>query len=371
MVLRYLIEKEFLQMRRNAILPKIFIMLPVMMLLVIPFAANQEVKNLRFCAVDNDRSSFSRRLIQEIDASGYFSLAAVPPDYGRAMECVEDGSADIILEIGHDFESELVRTGVADVNVAANSVNGMKGALAQSYMLQITADFASRLREEQGVGVGHVSARGIDARPRFLFNERLDYKVFMVPAIIAMLLTLLIGFLPAMNIVGEKEKGTIEQINVTPVGRFCFILSKLIPYWCVGLFILAWSMVLAYLFYGMVPAGSVLLMFLYSTLFLLIVSSLGLIVSNYSSTMQQAALLMFFFLVIFILMSGLLTPVASMPEWAQMITRVNPLRYYIEVMRSLYLKGSTLTDLLPQLIAMSLFASLSWTWAIWSYRKRG
>lgn len=228
---------------------------------------------------------------------------------------MEGGSADIILGIGHDFESELVRTGVADVNVVANSVNGMKGALAQSYMLQIVADFASRLREEQGVGVGRVSARGIDARPRFLFNERPDYKVFMVSVIIAMLLTLLTGFLPAMNIVGEKDKGMIEQINVTPLGRFCFILPKLIPYWCAGLFILAWSMVLAYLFYGMLQAGSVLLMFLYSTLFMLIVSSLGLIVSNCSSTMRHAALLMFFLLVIFIIMSSLLTPVAGMPEW--------------------------------------------------------
>lgn len=357
MVIRYLIEKEFLQIRRNAILPRLFVMLPLVLLIVVPFAANQEIKNLKFCVVDNDHSSFSRRLVQKIDASAYFSLA----DY-----C---GSADVAVEIGHDFEQNLVKTGVADINVEANAVNGMKGMLAQAYMLQIIADYAAQLGEEHGIDASGVSLAGADVRPRFLYNGQLDYKMFMIPAVMAMLLTLLIGFLPALNIVGEKESGTIEQINVTPVGRFSFIFSKLIPYWLIGLFMLAWSVFLAWLIYGMLPAGSILLLFLYATLFLLIVSSLGLIVSNYSSTMQQAALLMFFFLVIFILMSGMLTPVSAMPEWAQLITYVNPLRYFIEVLRALYLKGSGFADLQMQFFAMLAYAAVSWTWAICSYKK--
>lgn len=212
------------------------------------------------------------------------------------MGNIDSGNADVALEISHDFERNLVKTGVADVNVEANAVNGMNGMMAQAYMLQIIADYAAQLGEESGIGADGVSVAGADVRPRFLYNEQLDYKMFMVPAVMAMLLTLLIGFLPALNIVGEKERGTIEQINVTPVGRFSFIFSKLIPYWLIGLFMLAWSVFLAWLIYGMFPTGSILLLFLYATLFLLIVSSLGLIVSNYSSTMQQAALLMFFFL---------------------------------------------------------------------------
>lgn len=369
MVIKYLIEKEFLQMRRNAILPKLFVMLPVVMLLVVPFAANQEVKNLRFCVVDNDHSSFSHRLIQKIDASAYFILSDVCDSHTGVLRDIDKGNAEVALEIDHGFEQDLVKTGVANVSVSANAVNGMKGMLAQSYMLQIVADFSAQLAEENGMDASAISLAGADVRPRFLYNEQLDYKAFMIPAIIAMLLTLMIGFLPALNIVGEKERGTIEQINVTPVGRFQFIFSKLIPYWIVGLFMLAWSVFLAWLTYGLFPAGSLWLLFLYTTLFLLIVSSLGLIVSNYSSTMQQAALLMFFFLVIFILMSGLLTPVSSMPDWAQIMTYVNPLRYYIEVLRSLYLKGSGLADLQMQLFAMAAFAVISWTWAIWSYKK--
>lgn len=369
MVIRYLIEKEFLQIRRNAILPKLFVMLPVVMLLVVPFAANQEVKNVRFCVVDSDHSSLSRRLIQKIDASSCFILADVCGSHAGVLNNIDSGNADVALEIGCGFERDLIKTGVADVNVSANAVNGMKGMLAQSYLLQIVADFAAQLTVEHGQEASAVKLTGVDVRPRFLYNEQLDYKVFMIPAIIAMLLTLLIGFLPALNIVAEKERGTIEQINVTPVGRFHFIFSKLIPYWLIGLFMLIWSVFLAWLIYGLFPAGCLWLLFVYTTLFLLIVSSLGLIVSNYSSTMQQAALLMFFFLVIFILMSGLLTPVASMPQWAQFITYVNPLRYFIEVLRAIYLKGSGFADLQMQFYAMLAYAIVSWTWAILSYKK--
>ena len=339
-VLLSLIRKEFLQIRRNAFLPKIFVVLPIVMLLIVPYAANQEI------------------------ASSYFELTSVEGGYGSALAQVEQGTADVILEIPHGFSSDVVRTGEASVNVHANAVNGVKGALGQAYMLNIVSDFASSQRAEHGVVVGQGASSGVDVRPRYLFNPSLDYKVFMVPGIIAMLLTLLIGYLPALNIVGEKEKGTIEQINVTPVSRRDFILSKLVPYWIIGLFMLLWSMLWAYVFYGMWPRGSV-----GGLLFFLIVSSLGLIVSNCSSTMQQAALLMFFFLIIFVLMSGLLTPIASMPRWAQVITYINPLRYYIEAMRALYLKGSTLADLQPQLVSMAAYAAVSWAGAILSYKK--
>lgn len=369
MAIRYLIEKELLQIRRNVILPKLFVMLPLIMLIVIPYAANQEIKNLKFCMVDNDHSTLSRRLIQKIDASAYFALNGVCSNHEAAMRNIDSGDADIAIEIEHDFEQNLIKTGTAAVHVEANAVNGMKGMLAQTYMVQIITDYAAQLREERGMDAGDVSPYNADIRPRCLYNEKLDYKTFMVPAVMAMLLTLLIGFLPALNIVGEKEKGTIEQMNVTPVGRFAFIFSKLIPYWLIGLFMLAWSILLAWLLYGMIPAGSLALIFLYTSLFLLIVSSLGLIVSNYSSTLQQAALLMFFFLVIFILMSGLLTPVSAMPAWAQLITYVNPLRYFIEVLRALYLKGSGFADLQMQFFAMLAYAILSWIWAIGSYKK--
>ena len=369
MVIQYLIEKEFKQMMRNSILPLLFILLPFAMINIMPRAANQEVKGLKFCVIDNDYSDFSQRLIQKLSASKYFTLTKTLSNYENGLHEMEAGNADFIIEIQTDFEKDLIKTGVANVMISANAVNGVKGGLGQSYLLQIITDFSAQLCEEYGLDKHEVSMANLNIHPRYMFNTHLDYKVFMVPGLMAMLLILLVGFLPALNIVSEKEKGTIEQINVTPVKRFDFILSKLIPYWCVGLFVITFAMLLAWLIYGQVPEGNIGLIYLFTTLFILVVSSLGLVVSNYSDTTQQASLVMFFFLVIFILMSGLLTPVSSMPEWAKVITRFNPLRYYIEVMRMLYLKGSSFTELLSYFRALSIYTIVIGIWAIWSYKK--
>lgn len=369
MVLHFLIEKEFRQMMRNFILPKVFIVLPIVMGLVVPLVATQEVKNLNLCVIDNDHSTLSARLVQKLSASSYFHLVSTPPVYDKGLEEIEKGNADFIMEISPDFERNLVTEGISQVMISANAVNGVKAGLSSSYLAQIVADYSAELRDENGLSTENVRVPSFDVTPRYLYNTTLDYKAFMIPGLIAMLLILIVGFLPALNIVLEKEKGTIEQINVTPVGRFDFILSKLVPYWVIGLFILSYSMLLVRLIYGLSPAGHIGLIFLFTSLFILIISSLGLIVSNYSHTTQQASLVMFFFLVIFILMSGLLTPVAGMPDWAKTITLLNPLRYFIEVMRMLYLKGSTLPQLLPHLYAMSAYALAAGFWAIRSYRK--
>lgn len=371
MVLRFLLEKEFKQMMRNIILPVVFVLLPLALINMVPRVATQEVKNLKVSIVDNDHSTLSRRLTEKISASAFFHLCDAPASYDKAMHTMEKGDADLIVEIEPRFERHLMAEGVAHIMISANAVNGIKAGLGTSYLTQITADYAAQLREECGLPTDGIRMAHFETTPRYLYNTSLDYKAFMVPALMAMLLILIVGFLPALNIVGEKEKGTIEQMNVTPVGRFDFILSKLIPYWCVGLGILTYAMILALLIYGQWPAGSILAIYIFATLFTLVVSSFGLIVSNYSDTTQQAALVMFFFLVIFILLSGLITPVACMPEWAKAITYVNPLRYFIEAMRTLYLKDSTLTDLGSHLAALAVYAAVTWTWAIWSYRKNG
>lgn len=369
MVIRYLIEKEFKQIVRNKFLPKLFVMLPTVMLLIMPWAANQEVKGLKLSVVDNDHSTYSQRLVQKADASQYFTLTDVSLSNEEALHSVESGDADLILEIEDDFEKNLQNTGIGRIMISANAVNGSKSGLGSSYLGSIVTDFAADLREENGMN--HAAQRGqkFSTAPYYQFNPHLDYKVFMVPALMVMMLTLLSGFLPALNIVGEKEKGTIEQMNVTPVGKFPFILSKLIPYWVVGFLVLSYSMLLAWLVYDLVPVGNLLTIYLFTSIYILVVSGLGLVISNNSATMQQALFIMFFFLMIFILMSGLFTPVGSMPDWAQYLTRLNPLRYFIEVMRMVYLKGSAFAELLPHFRALCLFAIVLNVWATLSYRK--
>lgn len=365
MVIRFLLEKEFKQMMRDIILPIVFILLPIGVINMVPRAATQEVKNLKISVIDNDHSSWSSQLVQKLSASQYFHLSDVSSTYPKALESVEAGDADFIVEIEPQFERNLVKEGVSQVMISANAVNGVKAGLGSSYLAQIIADYSAQLREESGLAASAVSMAHYDVAPRYLYNTNLDYKFFMIPGLMAMLLILLVGFLPALNIVGEKEKGTIEQINVTPVGKFDFILSKLIPYWAVGLLVLGYSMVLARLIYGQEPVGNIWVIFLFATLFILVVSSMGLIVSNYSDTTQQAALVMFFFF----LLSGLITPVSSMPEWAKAFTRINLLRYFIEAMRTLYLKGSNLYELRYNFYALSGYAVVMWAWAIRSYHK--
>jgi ABC-2 type transport system permease protein len=362
-MLKFLLEKEFKQIFRHAFIPKMIFGMPVMMMLVFPWVVNQEIKNVRISIVDNDRTTFSERLTNKITASGYFQMVDFSASSSQAMQSVDAGKADIILEIQPDFEKNIRLTGIARVMISANAVNGMKGGLGSAYLSGIINDFADELSKQQGNYIQHSTLNA-----QFRFNPTLDYKVFMIPALFVMLLTMLTGFLPAFNIVGEKELGTTEQLNVTPMNKGIFILAKLIPYWIIGFVILTVCMGLAALVYGLIPTNFATI-YLYAGIYILVVSGLGIVVSNYSDTMQQAMFVMFFFMLIIILLSGLFTPVSSMPRWAQMVTAVNPLKYLMEVMRAVYLKGSSIRELLPQFFALCAFAVAVNTWAILSYKK--
>lgn len=360
MVLKFLIEKEFKQMRRNSVIPRLIVLFPCMMMILMPWAANLEIKYNNLAVVDADHSATSRRLVEKVASTDYFNLVANAPDYGRALECVERGEADIILEIPDHFEKGLATGQPVEVQISANAVNGTKGGLGSSYLTTVVNDFVAQ--ETGAPDAARLSVLN-------LYNPHQDYKLFMVPALLVVLLTLVSGFLPALNIVGEKETGTIEQINVTPLGKSAFILGKLIPYWVVGLVVLTIAMALAALLYGIVPVGSVGLIYFFSGVFILTISGFGLLISNYSGTMQQAMFVMFFFLIVFILMSGLFTPVRSMPQWAQWMAAFNPLTYFIQVMRMLFLKGCGLSDLWPQLGKLLSFMFVFAVAAVWSYRK--
>jgi ABC-2 type transport system permease protein len=368
-MLKFLIEKEFKQIFRNPFLPKLIIFMPVLMLLIMPWAANREIKQMKLSVVDNDHSTFSERLIHKAVASGYFILKDISNSNDEALKSIQAGSADILLEIQPEFEKELIKQGKAQVMISANAVNGAKGGLGSAYLSAIVSDFSDELTAEQGLHVQQDIIPAVKVIPHNKYNVYMDYKVFMVPALVVMLLTLLTGFLPALNIVSEKEAGTIEQINVTPVKKRLFILGKLIPYWIIGFIVLSICFILAALVYGLLPAGNLLIIYIYAGIYILVVSGLGLLISNYSDTMQQAMFVMFFFMLILVLLSGLFTPVSSMPEWAQLITKINPLSYFIQVMRAVYLKGSGMRELLPQLFALCGFAVFFNAWAIFSYRK--
>jgi ABC-2 type transport system permease protein len=369
-MLKYLIEKEFKQIMRNSFLPKLIVFFPVLMLLIVPWVANLEVKDLKISIIDNDHSAITHRLKDKIIASGYFSLTDISSSNEQALRAIEGGKAEIILEFPADFERDLMRNAFARVMISANAVNGMQAGLGSSYLTSIINNFAAELNAENG-SFPKSNLQITPVATQYKFNEYLDYKRFMIPALMVMLLTLLCGFLPALNIVGEKESGTIEQINVTPVSKLTFILGKLIPYWVIGFIALTLSFGVAFSLYGMFPKGSILTIYFFALIYILALSGLGIVVSNYSNTLQQAIFLIFFCVIILILVSGLFTPISSMPLWAQAITRINPLRYFMEVMRAVYLKGSGFMELLPQFFALLGFVGILNFWAVSSYRKEG
>lgn len=359
MTVIYLIIKEFKQMFRNILLPVVFVLLPIVFMNGIPRLASQEIKGLKMVAVDNDHSSTTSKIIHKIDASKYIDLYAMADNYDQAMDIIDAGEADIIIEFKRDFEKELLVGGHPEITSSANSTNGTKGGMAQAYISQIIADYLSDNSLKQSSSI----------KPLYLYNSILDYKLYLIPALFGMLLILSVGFLPALNIVNEKEKGTIEQMNVTPIRKWEFIVSKLVPYIIIGILMVLEALFAAEKIYGYAPVGRVLDILFFVFIFCLLVSSFGLIISNYSNTIQQAALTMFFFLVIFLLMSGLLTPIQSMPKWAQYITYVNPLRYFVSAMRAIYIKGATLLQLSTELIVLVLYSTFTWIWAILSYHK--
>ena len=238
-MIKFLIEKEFKQLLRNSFLPKLILVFPCMIMLLMPWAVNLEIKNIQLNIVDNDHSAISQRLVNKIAASTYFRLVEVPASYEEGLRNIEIGTADIVMEIPRHLERDWMNGEDTHILIAANAVNGTKGGLGSSYLSSIINDYAAELRSEYPATAtvsGAFPSIGIDTQG--LFNPNLNYKLYMIPALMVMLLTLICGFLPALNIVSEKEVGTIEQINVTPVPKFIYILAKLLPYWLIGFVVL-------------------------------------------------------------------------------------------------------------------------------------
>lgn len=343
-MIKYLIQKEFLQIRRNAFLPKLIIMFPIVIMCVMPWVMQMEVKNIVVDVVDIDHTVESQRLVQQIAASNYFIFGGQKATYAEAMKDIEKGRADVILE---------VRDG--KYLIAANAVNGTKGSMGSAYLSQIVTSRQQIVNSQLSI--------------LNLYNKGQNYKLFMIPALFAIVMMLMTGFLPTLNIVGEKEAGTIEQINVTPVSKWSFILAKLIPYWLIALFVITVCLLLAWFVYGITPAGPVWLIYVLAMLLALFFSSFGLIVSNYSDTMQQAMFVMWFFVVSIMLLSGLFTPTRSMPQWAYLTTYINPMHYFIDAIRTVFIRGGGLHETAHQVLALAGIGTLMGCWAVQSYKK--
>ena len=359
MTLKYLIQKEFTQIRRNAFLPRLIVAFPIIIMCVMPWVMNMEVKNVKVAVVDNDRSTLSQQLVHSIEASNYFIFKGQKPTYQAALKEIEKTQTDVVVVIPQDYSRDMTNGQQPQVLIAANAVNGTKGSMGSAYLSQIVT---AQVNPDVAAMQSRVSTL-------FLYNKHLNFKLFMIPALFAIVMMLMTGFLPALNIVGEKEAGTIEQINVTPVSKWSFILAKLIPYWIIALFVITVCLLLAWGVYGITSKGPVVLIYLLALLLALFFSSLGLIVSNYSDTMQQAIFVMWFFVVMMLLLSGLFTPTRSMPSWAYATTYVNPMSYFVDAIRTVFVRGGGLSSIWHQVLTLLGISSVMAVWAVVSYKK--
>jgi ABC-2 type transport system permease protein len=357
-------------MFRNKAVLRMILISPIIQLLILPLAANYEVKNINLAIVDRDQSSYSQKFISKVLSSGYFRLSGYNKNsYTKAFNLIERDKADIVIEIPRDFERNLVRDGEQQVFLAVNAINGVKALMGSGYLNSIINDFNTEVRSTLVQPQTFNPIPTIEVVSSNWFNPHMAYYMFMVPGILVMLLTLVGGNMAAMNIVKEKESGTIEQINVTPIKKYYFILGKLIPFWILGVVVFTIGLLIARVVYGIVPLGNIFLLFLFMGIYLIAMLGFGLLISTYSETQQQANSLTFFFIMIFNLMSGLYTSIDSMPHWAQVITYFIPIKYFIEVCRMIILKGSGFQDIAFNLGVVLLMGIVLNGWAILNYKK--
>lgn len=367
---KYLLKKEFKQFLRDPGMPRMTMMFPFLIILVFPYAASMEVRNIKLAMVDNDHTDQSVLLMEKCASSGYFDIESITESPAAAQKLMDDGKIDAILTINSGFannlEGSVPASDALPVGIKVNTVNGTRGSIGSQYL---NACVSSYVMAAKGMsGMARASGQ-IEVRESYLFNPNQDYKLFMIPALIVIAITMMCGFLPALNIVSEKEKGTIEQINVTPVSKFAFIVCKMIPYVAVAYFMVFSCMLLAWLVFGYGCAGSLLDICIFTLAHIIVMASFGLLVSNYSDNAQQAMFIIWFFSMVFMLMSGIFTPIESMPAWAKVFTYANPLSYYADAMRGIVLKGSTLADTWLDLVCLLGIGGLTTTWAVLSYHK--
>ena len=365
----YVIQKEFIQVKRNKTMLRMILMIPILQMLVLVFAATYDIKNINIFLVDNDLSSTSRKLAAKMDASPFFTIVNTSFNSGEGERELLRNKANMVLVIPHEFERDLIREDKASLQLLINAIDGSAAQLSYSYAASVIRDFNKNIIADWKGLPEFKAPYQIDTFSRFWYNTELEYKWYMAPGILAILVTLIGLFLSGMSLVKEKELGTIEQLNVTPIKKIQFITGKLITFIAIALFDLAFGLLIARLVFNLPIVGSLGLVFGLATLYLIGILGLGLFISTVADTQQQVMFVTYFFMMIFILMGVIFTPVDSMPHWAQVVNEGNPVYHFMRIMRMVVLKGSGFSDLFHEFIALCIIGITFLTLAVWRYRK--
>ena len=365
----YLLQKEFIQVFRNkAMLPIIFIM-PLLQMLILVFAATMELKKVDISIVDLDLSETSQKLTSKFEASSFFHVTRAQLSPAETDQILLKGATDLVITFPQGFERDLKRNDEASVQILVDAINGSAAELSNAYVQSVIGNYNQKIRAEMMGVPKFTPPEQVSVIPAYWYNPELNFKFYMAPGVLVILVTIIGLFLSSLNLVREKEMGTIEQLNVTPIKKYHFIIGKMMPFLIIALLDLSFGLIVAKLVFGLPFRGNILTLYVFTSIYLFLVMSIGLFVSAISDTQQQVLFVSFFFLIVFIIMSGLFTPVESMPVWAQNIDKINPLYYLIRIIRNVVLKGSGLFDMTKELIYLSLYGLVMFSLAVWRYRK--
>lgn len=365
----FLLQKEFRQIRRNkTILPIIFVM-PILQLLILVHATTFEIKNVKLCIVDDDMSNLSQRLVHKLEGSSFFKVSATTFSMDEAQMQLARDKADMIVHIPANFSRDLMRQKRTTLQLIPNAINSNFATLAYSYASHVILDFNKNIIMEWANHSLPAPMKTITTESRFWYNPEMNYKWFMFPGIMVILITMIGMFLSGLNLVREKEIGTSEQLNVTPMKKQHFITAKLLPFLIIGLFELLFATLLGRLIFQVPLVGSIWVLIAFTFIYLLVVLGIGLFISSMSDTQQQMMFIAFFIIIVFILLSGIFTPVESMPVWVQKFNIINPIAYFMRVIRMVMLKGSGFAQLVSEFVSLGIYAVIILSLATWRYRK--
>lgn len=377
---RFLLRKEFLQILRDKVMLRQLMIMPVVQLLLLSAAATFEVRNARLFTVDHDGTASSRAVADRLVASGRFEHVGASPSMARADTAMLEGDVDIIVRIPAGFERDLVRDRRATLQTVLNAEDAVAAGVTQGYVSEILDRYGAELRASITPSVATIGATPelppvpgqprIEIHARGWYNTELQYRDYMIPGILVQLITIVGTLLTAMNIVREKEAGTLDQLNVTPIGRGAFIAAKLLPLWFIALVEMTLGLLVAYFVFDVPIRGSLLVVYFGAAIYLVAALGIGLWVSAVVETQQQAMFITFFIVLIYLLMSGLFTPMRSMPDWAQWMAHLNPVMYFTRVMRAVLLRGAGFADVVRDIGVLALMGTIMLTLAVRQYAKR-
>lgn len=360
--LGYLIWKEFIQLVRDKATLVQMLGVPLVQLIVLTNAATFTIGRASVVVVDQDRSVVSTALRSQLEAGGQFRIVGVTASPAEAERELLAQRASVVLHVPHGFGEELVRWKRTSVQISLNAEEGAVAGLVAGYAQAIIADFARGY-------TGDIATRTMDVSTRLLFNPTRNYKHYMIPAILVSLITIIGTLITAQNVAREREQGTLEQMNVTPISRTQFLAGKLIPSWLSGMAVFAAGLAAGRFLFDMPVNGPVWVVIAGAGIYLIVALGIGLWISTITRTQQQTMFVAFFILMVYLLMSGMFTPIESMPRWAQMVGAATPVRHFVWVMRSVLVRGAGIEAVWQTLAGLGVAGAAVMALAVRQYRK--